>query len=179
MAIIAVVVVITVADLERILLRWHRVWEHVRYIWYTANTEPIRKDQPWKIISPRRYSLVVWTPSVRIQRETLRWSFSFFCPFCIFLSLLLLLHLDPWVVFSRTQALHSQASNRRWRGQGSVCSRKPEISKLQWKNPIRSSYTRSFKFTMKKSYKELTYPVLDRPGPVGPVLLCVVPEQAF
>ena len=47
------------------------------------------------------------------------------------------------------------------------------------KSPKRSSYTRSFKFTMKKSYKELTYPVLDRPGPVGPVLLCVVPEQVF
>ena len=55
----------------------------------------------------------------------------------------------------------------------------PEVSNLPWKNSKGSSYTRSFKFTMKKSYKELTYPVLDRPGPVGPVLLCVVPEQVF
>ena len=55
----------------------------------------------------------------------------------------------------------------------------PEVSNLPWKNSKGSSYTRSFKFTMKKSYKELTYPVLDRTGPVGPMLLCVVPEQAF
>ena len=179
MAIIAVVVVITVADLERILLRWHRVWEHVRYIWYTANMEPIRKDQPWKIISPRRYSLVVWTPSVRIQRETLRWSFSFICPFCIFLSLF---YFCTWThewsspelrhCIVRQAIVDDQAKDR-------CVAANLKFQIYNEKSPKRSSYTRSFKFTMKKSYKELTYPVLDRPGPVGPMLLCVVPEQAF
>ena len=116
------------------------------------------KIQPWKIISPRRYSLVVWTPSARSQRETLRWSFSLFASFAFFChSFYFCTWTHEWSspelrhCIVRQAIVDDQAKDR-------CVAANLKFQTCNEKSPKRSSYTRSFE---EKILKEACIPEIS------------------